>query len=147
MNRYYYQERQRIFELREGLVKALAILGGSVAYAKVADEKLLKISVAAVAFSSALSLVFSWGSKARDSSKRSAEWALVERDMEAVGERSFTEDNLNAWSARCNELEAGEPAPNTALLERSYQRACRTLGSTPRSKARWWDRRPFFVIH
>lgn len=132
-NRYYHQERQRIFELREGLVRALAILGGSVAFSNIADKQLLQFSVATITLSSACSLVFAWGAKARDSSKRSAEWALVEKEMEQTGERSFTEAHLNTWAARCNELEAGEPAQNTALLERSYQRACRSLGSVPKA--------------
>ena len=42
MNRMYYQERQRIFEWREGFVKATSILAGSVAFANVADPTIIK---------------------------------------------------------------------------------------------------------
>jgi hypothetical protein len=146
-NRYYYQERQRIFELREGMVKALAILGGSVAFSNVADVQTLRICVAAITASSACSLVFNWGAKARDSLKRSGDWALVEKDMEQVGERCFVEADINSWAARCNELEAGEPSQNTALLERSYRRACQSLGSAPKASSNWWDKRPSIIIH
>jgi hypothetical protein len=54
MNRIYYQERQRIFEWCAAFITA----------------------------SSTASLVFGYGNKARDSVKRSAEWAKLERDIE-----------------------------------------------------------------
>ncbi|WP_373988225.1 hypothetical protein [Duganella sp. BuS-21] len=36
MNRIYYQERQRIFEFLEGVIKVIAILGGSLAFSNIA---------------------------------------------------------------------------------------------------------------
>lgn len=48
MNRIYYQERQRIFEMREGLVKVIAILGGSLAFANIADPVVVQWSAAII---------------------------------------------------------------------------------------------------
>lgn len=131
MNRIYYQERQRIFEMREGLVKVVAILGGSLAFAHIADPIIVQWSAAVITASTAASLVFGFGGKARDSARRNAEWALLERDIELVGQRDFTEIDLAKWAARCAEIEAGEPAAHAGLMERCYQRACTALGQVP----------------
>jgi hypothetical protein len=129
--RIYYQERQRIFELREGIVKAAALVAGSVAFANVTDKTIVQYCAAVVGITSASSLVFGFGNKARDSAKRSAEWTLLARDIEAVGERHFNEVHLNQWAARAVEIEVGAPALHRGLVERCYLRACKELGSTP----------------
>lgn len=131
MNRMYYQERQRIFEWREGFIKAASILAGSIAFAKVADPEVIKWCAVVVTGGSTASLVFGYGNKARDSVKRSAEWAQLERDIELVGEHGFTEEHINQWFARANEIEAGEPAAHRALLQKCYERAAKALGGEP----------------
>lgn len=136
-NRIYQQERQRIFEWREGVIKVISLLAGSFAFAKVADPEIVKWCAVAITLSSACSLVFGFGSKARDAAKRSSEWALLERDIEAAGERDFKESNLSEWAARTNGLEAGEPAAHPGLFERANVRACEALGSKP-GKVGWW---------
>jgi hypothetical protein len=148
MNRMYYQERQSIFEFRDGLAKAISLISGSVAFANVTDPQIVKYAAAAVTLVGAVALVFGFGNKARESAKRSAEWAFLERDIESAGERDFVEAQLNEWAARCNEIEAGEPAPHPGLLECCYLRACESLGSKPSpSKLSWWQRlRPAIFI-
>lgn len=148
MNRMYYQERQSIFEFRDGAAKAISLMSGSVAFANVANPEIVRYAAAAVTVAGIASLVFGFGSKARESAKRSAEWALLERDIESAGERDFTEHQLSGWSARCNEIEAGEPAPHLGLLERCYLRACSALGSKPSpSPLSWWQRiRPAIFV-
>ena len=133
-NRMYYQERQRIFECREGLIKAASILAGSIAFARVADQEIVQWCAAFITASSTTSLVFGYGNKARDSVKRSAEWALLERDIDLVGERDFTEQQINQWFATANEIEADEPAAHRILLERCYERAVDALGGTAEIK-------------
>ncbi|MET3132901.1 hypothetical protein AAKU55_003182 [Oxalobacteraceae bacterium GrIS 1.11] len=145
-NRIYYQERQRIFEMREGFIKVISILAGSYAFAKMIDPEVVKWCAIAITTSSAASLVFGFGTKARDSAKRSSEWALLERDIERAGERNFTEDQVAQWLARCNEIEAGEPAAHPGLFERANHRACEAMGSTP-GKVAWWKlHRPAIFI-
>lgn len=149
-NRIYYQERQRIFETREGVIKVIAILCGSLAFAKIAEPALVQWCAAAITVSSAASLVFGFGAKARDSARRNSEWALLDRDIELAGQRDFTEGDLAKWAARCNEIEAGEPAAHTGLMERCYQRACTALGQVPESPAAlssWRRHLPPVVIH
>lgn len=137
-NRLYYQERQRIFEMRDNLIRASSLFAGSVAFVNLLNIDILKISLGIVTAGNALSLVFGFGVKSRDSAKRSAEWTMIERDMEARGVRHYEETDLNNWAARCNDLEAGEPAPNKTLLDQSYVRACLALGSTPTTPSTWW---------
>lgn len=100
--------------------------------------------------STAASLVFGFGAKARDSATRNSEWALLERDIELAGQPDFTETDLAKWAARCNEIEAGEPAAHAGLMERCYQRACTALGQTPEQVVAltFWQRHcPPVVIH
>ena len=129
-NRIYQQERQRRFEFREGIIKAMSIIAGTVAFANVTNQNLLIIKwcLFLITAFNIFALVFGYGNKARDSGKRAVDWTLLERDMEIVGERDFTESQLNQWIARCNEIEAGEPASHHVLMEICTERACNSLG-------------------
>ena len=135
-NRLYQQDRARIMERREGLVKAASLVAGSFAFANVVDPAAVKVSAAVIFAGTALSLVFGWGNKARDSMKRVNDWVSLERDIEAAGERRFSEEQVDQWTARCNEIEAGEPASNERRFELAYLRACEALGQTPPEPAR-----------
>jgi hypothetical protein len=138
-NRIYQQERHRHMEIREGLVKVGSLVLGSVVFASVLDAATLKIAAAAAFALSAASLVFGWGNKARDASKRGVDWAALEHDVEAAGERSFSETQLDAWMARCNDIEASEPAPNQRMLKAARRRACEALGDKEEpAKRGWW---------
>jgi hypothetical protein len=138
-NRIYYQERGRLFEFREGFIKATSIVAGSVALARVAEPEIIQLCAAFITFASTLSLVFGYGQKARDSIKFSAEWALLEREIDQAGERDFTEHQINTWFARANEIEASEPSAHKRLLKRCHQRAVTALGGTMESSKSWLD--------
>lgn len=140
-NRIYQQERQRIFEMREGLIKALSLVCGSLAFANIATPNIVLLCGAAVVIGNSLSLVFGFGNKARDAARRSAEWTALDRQIDAAGERSFTEAQLDEWKARCSEIESGEPALHPGLFERSYLRACESIGAVPTAKSSAWNRR------
>lgn len=145
MNRLYQQERARRMELREGGVKAASLIAGSVAVAAVTTPDIVRACAAVIFAGTAASLVFGWGNKARDAGRRAAEWIALDRDIAAAGERHFTEVQLNAWMARCNEIEAGEPAANEVLLECCYRKAAEALGVKPaEGGAPTW--RPVFVL-
>ncbi len=147
-NRLYQQERSRLLELREGLVKAASLIAGSVALSRVVDPQVVSLCVAAIFAGTSASLVFGWGAKSRDAMRRAVEWTSLERDIDAAGERGFTEAQLNTWSARACEIEVGEPAMNPGLHERAYGRACESLGLAPVRAATWWQRhRPALVLH
>lgn len=127
-NRIYQQERQRRFEFREGAVKALSIIAGSFAFFNIANKELIKWCVFLITVFNVISLVFAYGNKARDSGKRASDWTLLERDIDIVGERDFSEQQINEWLGRCNEIEAGEPAAHIILMELSTKRANVALG-------------------
>ena len=131
MNRLYQQLRQATMELREGAVKVASLLAGSAAIAQVTNAGVVQAAAAVIFAGTAATLVFGWGPKARDAARRGSEWVALERDIEAAGERSFTEPQLDAWAARCNDIEASEPAPNRRMLERAYRMACEGLGAAP----------------
>lgn len=130
-NRHYQQSRQAAMEFREGLVKVCSLIAGSVALANVTDPQIIQAAAAVIFAGTAAALVFGWGNKARDAAKRFVDWVALERDIDAAGERTFTEADLDAWQARCTAIESGEPAPNVRLLEACYRKACLSLGSTP----------------
>lgn len=128
-NRLYQQERQRIMERREGLVKVAALVFGSVALSRVVTNRTITdLGLAVIFAGTASSLVFGWGSKARDAAKRASEWAILDKEMEEAGERGFAEEQINQWAGRCSEIESSEPAPNQSLFELCYRRACESLG-------------------
>ena len=123
-------------EFREGLVKVASLIAGSVALARVLDPLVITWCIAVIFAGTAGSLVFGWGAKARDAAKRASEWVALDKDIEAAGERHFTEQQLNEWTARCNEVESSEPAANSLLLDECHRRACNALGSDAESDNR-----------
>lgn len=134
-NCMYQQDRARVHELREGMAKAASLVAGSVALSRVVPAQWIEWCLALICAVTTLSLVFGWGAKSRDASRRATEWMALDRDIEAAGERAFTEEQLSAWYARAAEIEFGEPAMNPALWERAYLKACEALGATPGEKA------------
>lgn len=146
-NRLYQQERGRLLEWREGAVKVASLMAGSVALSRVLDPAVVNACIAVIFAGTCASLVFGWSAKARDASRRAADWTVLERDIEAAGERQFTELNLDAWTARAAEIEAGEAGVSRTLHERTYTRACEALGLTPVRAATWWElHRPVVLV-
>lgn len=145
-NRLYQQERQRVFEHREGLVKVASLVAGSAGIARIAYSDFVVYAGAIIFAGTAASLVFGWGSKARDAAKRASEWALLDRDIDAEGERRFTEQQLDAWTARCNEIEAGEPAQHARLFARCELQACIALNRRPIGPEPKWLRAPIVFL-
>ena len=150
MNRMYYQERRRIFEWREGAVKAASIVAGSVAFASVMNPDIVKWCAAIITVASVASLTFSFGSKARDSAQRASEWIALERSIDLIGERDFTEDDINQWMARAHEIEASEPAAHQRLLNFCHRRACKTIGVADKdmqNQSGWFERHlPYILV-
>lgn len=136
-NRLYQLRRQSVMELREGLVKVASLIAGSVALANVAHPAVVQAAAAVIFGGTAAALVFGWAAKSRDAARRSSEWTALEREVDAVGERTFSEPQLDAWQARCNEIEATEPAANKTMLERAYRQACESFGVKPSPGGPW----------
>lgn len=144
-NRIYQQERQRKMEFREAAIKVISLVSGSAAFASLPLVSGLSAHIPAyagaiVVIATTCSMVFGFAAKARDAAKRSTEWAMLDRDINAIGPQKFTAEQVNEWAARCSEIEAGEPAPNLRLLQRSYERACEATNSTPSKKLGRFER-------
>lgn len=134
-------------ELREGLVKVVSLLGGSAALSQLAAPETVAWIGAAIVFANGCSLVFGYGAKARDAAQRASEWAMLDRDIHAVGPLEYTESQLAAWEAQCNEIESSEPAAHWRLFQRAYERACESIGATPSKTLPWYQRWiPTFLI-
>lgn len=129
-NRIYQQERCRHFEMREGGFKVASLVAGSAVLANAADPLLVTIAACVIFAGTAASLVFGWSRKARDAASRADQWIALDREIEAAGERGFTEAQLDGWAGRCNAIEAGEPAMHAVLFERAYRLALKALGGS-----------------
>lgn len=145
-NRLYQLRRSGLFDLREGIVKALSLVAGSVALSRTVPESAVHWCLVVICIGTSASLVFGWGQKSRDAARRATEWATLEQQIEAVGERGFTEEQLNTWAARANEIETTEPSPNHRLLEQCHDRACMVLGGTTPENKRWGKNLPPLII-
>lgn len=114
----YHQKRERFFELSDKWVKAIAIIGGSVAFANLEpNDGTRKALAALIALSSTLALVFGFADRA----KRHAELTRKFRELDArivqKGEISYMEADLGAWEAEERMLEANEPPALNALVK------------------------------
>lgn len=139
-NLLYQQKRQSIFETREGFVKVASLAAGSVALTKVADPGAVNAMIAVIFVGTAGSLVFGWSTKAKDAAKRCSEWTGLQAEIDRVGERGYTEEQLCQWQASCTSIESGEPSPNTRLFGNCTSKAATALGS-PGAKTKrmpWW---------
>lgn len=118
-------------EWREGVVKVVSLLAGSAALTQLASPVVMLWIGAAIVLVNGCSLVFGYGTKARDATQRASEWAMLDRDIHAVGPLDYSPEQLAEWEARCNEIESSEPAANWLLFQKAYERACESIGSTP----------------
>lgn len=116
----YHQKRERFFDLCDKLAKVVAIVGGSAALYKVADEGALVWIAATITIASALSLVMGFSEKARRHAELTRSFKQIQADALRCGERDFTEADIADWAARVAALEASEP-PALGVLVRICQ--------------------------
>jgi hypothetical protein len=112
----YHRKRERFFDIADKLTKAIAIVGGSVAFANVANASALAIAGITVALTSTLALVFGFADRAKRHSELARNFHQLEAEIVRRGERDFTEEDLNSWDERVRLLEASEPPALDALV-------------------------------
>lgn len=112
----YHRKRERFFDIVDKFIKAIAIIGGSVAFANVSDDSTLKIAGITVAVTSTLALVFGFADQSKRHSELARNFHQLEAEIVRHGERSFTEEDLNLWDERIQLLEASEPPTLDALV-------------------------------
>lgn len=131
MNRHYQLQRQSWMEIAEGAIKVMSLVAGSVAFGKVSNPEVVQYLAALIFTGSAVSLVFNLGNRARDAAQRAGQWVSLLREIEAAGERRFSEEQIDAWCAKANEVEMSEPAANKWLLKRSFDATERMFQEKP----------------
>lgn len=105
----YHQKRERFFEACDKLAKAVAVIGGSAALAKIGGPDALIWVAAAITVTSTLSLVFGLSDRARRHGDLARNFRQLEAEIVARGERDFTESDLATWASRERLLETTEP--------------------------------------
>jgi hypothetical protein len=113
----YHRKRERFFALLDRGGKALSLIAGTAAFSSLlasADDKAL--AGLGVAISTLPGLVFAWSDKARQHGELAQKFIQVQAEIVGAGERSFTEEQVDAWSANLRRLEASEPPTLTGLV-------------------------------
>lgn len=105
----YHQKRERFFEACDKLAKAVAVIGGSAALAKIGGADAMQYIAAAITITSTFSLVFGLSDRARRHADLARNFRVLESEIIAKGERDFTEEDISAWAAKERMLETTEP--------------------------------------
>jgi hypothetical protein len=111
----YHRRRERFFAFWDRTVTAVAIAGGSAAFAGLGGPDYVKGAAALVALTSTVGLVFGLAERARRHSELARQFLGLEASILRVGERDFTEVQVAQWTAESREIEAAE-LPTLGLL-------------------------------
>lgn len=112
----YHQKRERFFELCDKLGKAVSVIGGSAAVWKIKNNALVEYLAILITVTSTMSLVFGFSEKSKRHAELSRKYKAVIADIAGIGERNFTEDNINSWEEKIRVIEVEEPPALSALV-------------------------------
>lgn len=114
----YHRKRERYFDFLDKGAKAVAVIGGSAAFANLGGKHdWLQLSAAAVTITSTLSLVMAFSEKARRHAELASRFSMLASSVVAKGDRNFVESDLNDWASRTREIEAAEPPTLGTLIQ------------------------------
>lgn len=105
----YHRRRERFFDWADRAANAVALVGGSAAFAAATQPELVRWAALGVAAASVCALVFGFADKARRHAALAESFKRIEADILRAGDYDFTEAQVNAWRAQLAETEAGEP--------------------------------------
>jgi len=112
----YHRKRERFLAFLDRAVSAIAIVGGSAAFANLGGPGYAKLAAAVIALTSTIGLVFGLGERARRHSELARQFLDLEAQMILAGERDFSEADVNRWDATVRAIEASEPPTLGALV-------------------------------
>lgn len=114
----YHRRRERFFDWMDRATSAIALIGGSAAFAAATAARLGVVQIAAIAVTSAaaISLVLGFADKARRHAALAESYKRIEAEILRAGDYDYTEQQINAWRARIAETEAGEPPALRSLI-------------------------------
>ena len=111
----YHQKRERFFEIWDKVGKAVAVIGGSAAFASIGGPDLMRVVAAAITVTSTLSLVFGFSDRSKRHAELARNFRQLEAEIVAKGDRLFSDGDTDAWEAKVRMLESSEP-PALGLL-------------------------------
>jgi len=122
----YHRKRERFFDTWDRIFKAVAVIGGSAALAKLGNvpafkdlggpEALAWIALG-ITVTSTISLVFGFAEKARRHADLASQFKKMEADIYRAGDSDFSDAEAATWQARVAEIEVAEPATLYALTQ------------------------------
>ncbi|MFA6312647.1 MAG: hypothetical protein WC681_14285 [Sterolibacterium sp.] len=112
----YHKKRERFFEVCDKLAKAIAVIGGSAAFAQLGGAEVMAYVGAGIVATSTLSLVFGLSDRSRRHAELAMNFRQIEAEIVARGERDFTETEVSVWASKVRMLESSEPAALGALV-------------------------------
>ncbi len=124
----YHRARERFLSWVAKGTTAVAIVGGSAAFAAAVEPEWLRWAGLVVAATSTLTLVFGVPERARLHGELAVRHQLLLAEIAAKGERDFTEADLNAWEAALMRIESEEPAAFGTLVRLCQNRLKRVAG-------------------
>ena len=116
MSALYHRKRERAFDLADRTGKAIAIIGGSAAFAAIGEALFIKVVAATIAVTSTLSLVFGFSERSRKHSELAQKFCLLEASIVQKGEHDFEEHDVDQWQAEALRIEATDPPALSALV-------------------------------
>ncbi len=137
----YHRERERFLSTASRWITAVAIIGGSAAFAGVAGHDLLRWGGLVVAVTSTLSLVFGLPERARLHGELAGRFSALLAQISARGERDYSEEDLAAWEAELHRIEVDEPPQLAALVRLCQNRLKHASGQDDLAvPVPWWQR-------
>lgn len=133
----YHRMREQFLDGLDRTTKAIAIIGGSAAFAWMQSATVAGGIVAVV---STLSLVFDYAVQARLHAELAKKFLDLEAEIVGMGEYDFTDENLKDWAAQCTRIEAEEPPLKEKLAVICQAELDRSLGVKPKTFFPWWQR-------
>jgi hypothetical protein len=137
----YHRSRERFFDGCDKAAKAVAIIGGSAAFATLGVS--VQIAAAAITITSTLALVYGLTERARRHADLAAQFGRLEAEIVARGEHAFTAEDVTRWAAQVRQLETGEPATLWALTTLCQNRIAVAQAHPEQVVALPWYQRAF----
>lgn len=110
----YHRKRQRFYDLLTKGTQALTILLGASLLGETVKAHLPLVG-SAISGLGLLALVFGYSDRKQDHKELAQAYAALQATIERVGERDFTEANIDAWDAELSTLNGKEPPTLYAL--------------------------------
>jgi hypothetical protein len=120
----YHRKRERFFALLDRWDKVFTLLFGTAAFAQLVSldhHPLLALPFLTLALTS---LIFDFSESARKHGELASSFKI-----EALGERDYTEPDLNSWAARLREIESGETSVYNLLVRICENEIARARGN------------------